>query len=92
MPIIQPISPTEFGARISNGLIILFDTLNIIIVPLTIVAMGVSTIFLLIGFFTNSQGMKRIGWSGLAGSIGGFFIFKAIPLLIGLWITISKAF
>lgn len=92
MPTVKPVTPAEFGAKVSNALIVLFNTLNSIIVPLTIVAMGVSVLFLIIGFFTNSMNLKKIGLNGIVGSIGGFIIFKAIPLILGLWITVSKSF
>lgn len=88
---IQPVSPAEFGTKISNMLVTLTQTVSSFIVPLATLAMLISVIVFITGSVVHSKIVRKTGAVGFFSAAGGLLLFYGIPLIMGVLANMSRA-
>lgn len=88
---IQAVSSSDFSNRIISVIQVIYNALDPIVVPAAKLGLLISALVLIFGGIFMSKNVKKVGWYGIATTIGVLFFFYLAPLILGFIVTATKA-
>ncbi|SHF43785.1 hypothetical protein SAMN02746089_01919 [Caldanaerobius fijiensis DSM 17918] len=89
---IQAITPQQFGQSLANAIMVLYNSISLVIVPLVMLVLLISAILFIAGAFSHSGTLKKMGTGGFVGAGLGFLVYAATPFIVGLLKSMAQSF
>ncbi len=88
---VRPVPPEVAAGKITGMLNRLYASLASVVIPLSMVVLLISALFLIPGSFLGAEMVRRMGWGGIIAGAAGLLVFWGIPLIIGITKSIADA-